>query len=71
MAKVTTYKNSKFASACSIIGYLLIVVGVYGLFNDEVVAGIVMLALGFGFKILASFISKKKSEKEAKKYQNF
>ena len=66
MAKVTTYKNSKLATACSIFGYLLIVGGVYAIFNDEPVAGIIILVLGVGFKFLASFISNKKKEKDAK-----
>ena len=65
MAKVTTYKNSKFATFCSFLGYLAIVIGVYGLFNDEPVVGVVSLIIGFGLKLLAGFISKKKSEKDA------
>lgn len=69
MAKVTTYKNSKLATACSILGYLLIVAGVYCCFNDEVVAGIIVLVLGFAFKLLGGFISKKKAEKDAKRRQ--
>ena len=69
MARVTTYKNSKLASFFSILGYLFIVGGVYCCFNDELVAGIVVLVLGFGLKLLAAFISKKKSEKAAKRSQ--
>jgi len=69
MAKVTTYKNSKLATFCSILGYLLIVGGIYCLFNDEAVAGVIVLVLGFAFKLLAGFISKKKSEKDAKRNQ--
>ena len=67
MARVTTYKNSKLATVCSVLGYLLIVAGIYCLFNDEPVAGVVVLVLGIGLKILAPFISKKKSEKNAKR----
>ena len=70
MAKVTTYKNSKFASFLSILGYLVIVGGIYAAFNDLVVGGIITLAIGFALKLLAGFISKKKSEKEARKNQN-
>ncbi len=66
MAKVTTYNNSKFASFLSILGYLLIVIGVYCLFNDEAVAGVIVLVVGIALKLLAGFISKKKSEKEAR-----
>ena len=69
MAKVTTYENSKLATACSFLGYLLIVCGVYCLFNDLASAGVVVVAIGFAFKLLAGFISKKKSERDAKKNQ--
>lgn len=69
MAKVTTYKNSKFASFLSILGYFVIVCGVYAIFNDEVVGGIVALVIGFGFKLLAGFISQKKSKKDAERMQ--
>lgn len=69
MARVTTYKNSKFASFLSIVGYLAIVGGVYALFNDLPTGGVIALVIGFALKILAGFISKKKSEKEAKKNQ--
>ena len=65
MAKVTTYKNSKFASFLSILGYLVIVGGVYAIFNDALVGGIVALVIGIGFKLLAGFISQKKSKKDA------
>ncbi len=64
MAKVTVYKNSKFASFLSILGYLVIVGGVYAIFNDAPVGGIIALVVGFGFKLLAGFISKKKSKKD-------
>ena len=69
MARVTVYKNSKFASFLSILGYLFIVAGIYCIFNDEPGAGVVVLAIGFGLKLLAAYVSKKKSEKEAKKNQ--
>ena len=70
MAKVTTYKNSKFASFLSILGYLVIVGGIYAIFNDEPTGGIIALAIGIALKLLAGFISKKKSEKDAKKSQS-
>lgn len=71
MAKVTTYKNSKFATFLSFLGYMGIVLGVYSLFEEElgVSVGIISLAIGFALKLLAGFISKKKSEREAKKNQ--
>lgn len=69
MAKVTTYKNSKFASALSILGYLMIAGGVYCCFEDELLAGIVIVVLGIVFKVLAAVISTKKSQKEAKRNQ--
>lgn len=65
MARVTVYKNSKFASFLSILGYLVIVGGVYAMFNDAVGGGIIALVAGIGLKLLAGFISKKKSEKDA------
>ena len=65
MAKVTKYKNSKFATVLSFIGYLMIVIGVYAVFNDEPVVGIIIAVLGIGVKVLAGYISKKKSEREA------
>ena len=72
MAKVTTYKNSKFATFLSFLGYIGIVLGVYSCFEEElgIGVGIVALAIGFVLKLLAGFISKKKSEKEAKQNQN-
>lgn len=70
MAKVTTYKNSKFATFCSALGYLLIAAGVYLLFNNEPGVGVVLMVLGFGLKVLAGFISQKKSEADAKRNQN-
>ena len=72
MAKVTTYKNSKLATFCSFLGYIAIVLGVYSFFEEEfgISVGIVALAIGFALKLLAGFISKKKSEKEAKRNQN-
>ena len=69
MAKVTIYKNSKFASFLSILGYLVIVGGVYAIFNDALVGGIVALVIGIGFKLLAGFISQKKSKKDAELMQ--
>lgn len=70
MAKVTVYKNSKLATTCSVIGYLLMVAGIYFIFNDYAVAGVVLLVVGIAFKLLAGFISKKKKEKENKLNQN-
>ena len=67
MAKFTMYKNSKLASVCSFIGYMLIIAGVYFAFNDYVGPGIIMLVIAIGFKVLASFISRMKAAKEAKK----
>ena len=65
MAKIKIYKNSKFASFLSIVGYIAIVGGIYAMFNDELEAGILVLVAGIALKLLAGFISKKKSEKEA------
>ena len=66
MAKITTYKNSKFATFINVIGYVGIVGGVYALFNDEPLAGIIVIVAGIGLKILAAYISQKKKEKDAK-----
>ena len=65
MPRIKTYKNSKLASFCSVIGYILIAGGVYCLFNDEPLAGVIVLLLGFGFKFLAAFISNRKRKKDA------
>lgn len=72
MAKVTVYKNSKFSTILSFLGYMGIVLGVYSCFNDElgIKVGIISLAIGFALKLLAGFISQKKSQREAKKKQN-
>ena len=71
MAKVTTYNNSKFATFLSFLGYIGILLGVYSFFEDEfgITVGIISLVIGLALKLLAGFISKKKSEKEAKKNQ--
>ena len=65
MAKVTVYKNSKFASFLSFLGYVAIVFGIYAMFNEEVAGGIIALIAGIGLKVLAAFISHKKSQKAA------
>ena len=72
MAKVTTYENSKFATCLSFLGYMGIVLGAYSFFEEElgISVGIISLAIGVALKLLAGFISKKKSEKEAKQKQN-
>ena len=72
MAKVTTYKNSKFATFLSFLGYIGIVLGAYSFFEEElgVGVGIIAVAIGVALKLLASFISKKKSEREAKRNLN-
>ena len=72
MAKVTNYENSKFATFLSFLGYIGIVLGVYSFFEEGlgVSVGIISLVIGFALKVLAGFISQKKSEKEAKKKQN-
>lgn len=64
MAKITFYKNSKLATAFSIIGYLLIIAGIYFLFNDYAVVGIILLVVGILAKLLAVLINNKKSKKE-------
>lgn len=69
MAKVTVYKNSKLATVCSFLGYLLMVIGIYLMFNEEAGAGAAVMAVGIAFKLLAGFISKKKAQKEAKNNQ--
>ncbi|MBE6729967.1 MAG: hypothetical protein E7568_07040 [Ruminococcaceae bacterium] len=70
MAKATMYANSKFASFCSVLGYFLIAGGVYFIFNDYPGVGAIIVVAGIALKLLAGFISKKKSEKEAKKNQD-
>ena len=70
MAAVITYQNSKLASFFSIVGYLCIACGVYALFSDEALIGIISIVLGFGFKFLAAYTSKRKRMKDAKRSQN-
>ena len=41
MAKVTVYKNSKLATVFSFLGYLVILIGFYCAFNDEIAIGVV------------------------------
>lgn len=69
MAKVTTYNNSKLANVFSVMGYFLIVGGVYLCFHDEIGIGAGLLGVAVVFKILAALISKLKAKKEAKKNQ--
>ena len=66
MPRIKTYKNSKLASAFSILGYIVIAGGIYAIFNDEPLGGAIALAIGFVPKFLAHFISKRKHEKDAK-----
>ena len=65
MAKVNVYKNSKLATVLSFLGYIAIVIGVYSFFQDDIsfVVGIILLAIGFIFKFLASLIDNRKNEK--------
>ena len=65
MAKITVYKNSKFATVLSFISYLTIAGGVYAVFEDEPVGGIIAIVIGIAIKVLAAVISKKKSQKDA------
>ncbi len=69
MAKVTVYKNSKFSTFLSFLGYIGIVLGAYYCFNDElgIRVGIISLIIGFALKLLSNFIGNKKAEKEEKK----
>ena len=65
MAKVTTYKNSKFATFLSFLGYIAIVLAVYSFFEEEFgfVVGIISLVIGFGLKFLANLIGNRKDNK--------
>jgi hypothetical protein len=53
----------------TILGYIAIVFGVYAIFHEDIeaVVGIIGLVIGIGLKVPASFISPKKSEREAGK----
>ena len=64
MPRIKTYKNSKFSTALSFIGYCIIACAVYAIFNDAVVGGIIALIVGFGVKFLAAFISQRKQAKD-------
>ena len=72
MAKVTVYKNSKFATFISFLGYMGILFGIYSFFKEDlgVAVGIVALVIGVALKILAAFIGKKKTQKDAEKNQD-
>lgn len=70
MAKIpAAYKNSKLASFLDAFGSLLIVCGVYAMFNDEFVGGVIALVVAFGFKFLGNFISIRKQRKDAELQQ--
>lgn len=73
MAKVTVYKNSKFATFISFLGYMGILFGIYSFFKEDlgVAVGIVALVIGVALKILAAFIGKKKTKKDAEKNQDY
>lgn len=66
------HKIKKLATFFSFLGYIGIVLGVYSFFQEEfgIGVGIISLAIGVVLKLLAGFVSKKKSEKEAKKNQD-
>ena len=66
MPRIKTYKNSKLASTFSFLGYIVIAGGIYAIANDEPLGGVIALVIGIALKFLASFISKKKHEKDAK-----
>ncbi len=72
MAKVTVYKNSKFATFISFLGYVGIVLGIYSFFKEDlgVVVGIISLVIGIALKVLAAFIGKKKTKKDAENNQD-
>jgi len=66
------HKTKKLATFFSFLGYIGIVLGVYSFFEDRVGIGvrIICLAIGVALKLLAGFVSKKKSGKETKKNQD-
>lgn len=66
----TVYKNSKIATVISVIGYLAITGGVYCIFHDEPIVGIILLALGFGCYFLSAFISNMKKKKKSDSSNN-
>lgn len=72
MAKVTVYKNSKFATFISFLGYMGILFGIYSFFKEDlgVGVGIIALVIGVALKILAAFIGKKKTQKDAENNQD-
>ena len=52
--------GSKLAKVCNAIGSMLIVAGVYCLFEEVVLVGVIMLAVSFGLKILASLLDQRR-----------
>ena len=63
--------QSSVSQVGTLVGYLAIVLGAYCCFEEEIGVGIgiIVAVIGFALKLLAGFISQKKSEKEAKKNQ--
>ena len=72
MAKVTLYKNSKFATFISFLGYMGILFGIYSFFKEDlgVAVGIIAFVICVALKILAAFIGKNKTQKDAEKNQD-
>ena len=67
MARITIYKNSFLATLVSICGYIGVVCGVMVMFEGDIAAGILMLAVGIGLAVWASKISQNKQFKTWKK----
>lgn len=55
--KFTVYSNSVPATLCSLLGSGLMVGGLWCLFRAEFLNGVILLLLGIGLALLASWIS--------------
>ena len=75
MAKIDVYENCKFATFLSALGWMVMAIGFYACFNEELgwKIGIIILAISFALKMLAFFLDKfvgrMKSKRAAKKNQ--
>ena len=61
---VILYKNSFLASLVSICGCSFLIIGIGTIISNEILAGIVLIAIGVGLLMVASDISDNKQFKK-------
>ena len=75
MAKIDVYKNSKFATFLSALGWIALACGSYFCFDEKIgwEIGVILLVIAFVLKVLAflldKFVGRMKSKRAAKKNQ--